>query len=272
MLNNLSEPEIKAKFEYKGTEILRLWRVNILFENISNKTIVGSGQLKNIINNNLTFYISPDFQVIDNKLIKSDFNHKLQIVGLDTIQISFGQWRSGEQLRYALYIRTDSIKAPSLEIFNQPPDRQIIDGDIIFTNKEDVKKKQLLTDSLGIPIKMVSYVLGIITYSIIILFILIMFVSNIGGFILRKSWYKKYFSSYTDHIKKTSKQDFIQHYIDNPQEYTDWKKFNGKEYPTEWGLDFNIIKTISFVAVEFFLLIITFAQIVILLDIIQLFP
>jgi hypothetical protein len=61
----------------------------------------------------------------------------------------------------------------------------------------------------------------------------------------------------------------INKYLKNPKEFKSWSKFTGPKYPAEWGLDFEITNSLSLVATEFLLLILTFAQIVVIIDLIQ---
>jgi len=271
--NSAKDPGIKANFEYKGTEIFRLWKLNITIKNTGQKTIVGSGQLKNISNNNLIFYIDTTYQIIDKKILKSDFNHTLNTIGFDTISISFGQWRSGEEIKYAIYLKSEKDMPPTFKIFNQPFDRQILDGDIVFINKEEVQNQKLITTVLGRPIRISVYILGLILLLLLILFLFGMIISNFVGYLMRVNWKNIYSESYYKFLTNTYKDKvFIDKMNEKPDLFTEWNKFSGKKYPSEWGFDFSITKFFSLISTEFFLLIITFVLIIISIDLVQLFP
>ena len=145
-----------------------------------------SGQLMNILSNNISFFISPEFQVIVKKMIKSDFNYTLKVINFDTLSVAFSQWRSGEKIQYSLYLKTESLEVPNLESFRQPLNRQIIDGDIIFKNLEEIKQTELKTDVLGITTIKISYVIVIIHFSLLLVMFFLIIISNILGLLKRK--------------------------------------------------------------------------------------
>lgn len=271
VFNNVVEPEIKAQFEYKGNKIDNLWKLNVVLKNVSDKTIIGDGQLKNIMSKDLLFFIKDGFQIIDKKLIISDFNHSLSIIGYDTIKLDFSQWRTGEKIEYSFYVTSDTLINPNIDMFYQPKDRQIVDGDIVFLNDIQVKEQVLISNKLGKPTKKFTYVLFIILASILTLAFFIIIISNPVGYVLRNNWNKKFLNKYNEHIIKNlpySKES----YLNKPENYYDWSKFKGEKYPNTWGLDFEVNKFINLCLIELLLLVLIFVQIVVIIDLIQLFP
>ncbi len=270
VFNSISEPEIKAQFEYKGKKISKLWRVNIILKNVSEKTIVGSGQLKNILSDNLIFLVKDEYQIIDKKLINSDFSHDLSVLSNDTIQLYFGQWRTNEIIEYSFYITTDkALKSPDIDIFYQPKDRQIIDGDINFLRSFQNKEKELITSKLGKPAKKVIYVFFLLITLISLIIFVVIAISNPISYIKRKIWRNKYLSDFNKHV---TQKTLSSHYINKPENYTNWGDFNGTKYPKTWGIDFEIIKPLSLISTTLFFIILSFSQVIIIIDLIQLFP
>ncbi|OFX55382.1 MAG: hypothetical protein A2046_02445 [Bacteroidetes bacterium GWA2_30_7] len=274
IFNNIKEPEIKAEFEYKGNKISKLWRLNVVFKNVSEKTIIGDGQLKNILFDKLVFYVKKEYQIIDKKMIKSDFNHTLSILSNDTLLLSFGQWRFAEQLEYSLYVTTELNTTPGIEIFYQPKDRQIIDGDINFVREIQTKEQELITNRLGLPIKKVVYVLFIaLSFAYLVVFLIII-VSNIIGYIRRTFWITKTLKKYNDYvsIKYIRNKDILEKYLNKPEVFYDWDDFKGNKYPNSWGLDFAHTKLIKLILTILILSILSFIYVILIFDLIQLFP
>lgn len=274
IFNNESEPEIKAQFEYKGNKISKLWKLNVLFKNVSEKTIIGNGQLKNIMFDNLIFFIKDSFQIIDKKMIKSEFNHTLSILGNDTIQLSFGQWRTEEKLEYSFYITTELNDKPGIEIFYQPKDRQIIDGDILFIRETQTNKKELITNKLGIPTKKVTYALFIIMISISFLVFIAIIISSPIGFAKRKRWIKQYLDKYNEHINEiySNNNNYLRKLLDKPENYTNWSSFKGEKYPKDLAFDLEINKFFSLLISMLAFVVLAFIQLIVVIDLIQLFP
>jgi len=273
VFNNVIEPEIKAEFEYKGENIDNLWKLNITLINVSDKTIIGNGQLKNIMYDNLEFYIIDGYHIIDKKLINQDFSHQLEHFDNDTIKLTFGQWRTLEKLEYSFYVTSEFKKFPDLKIFKLPKDRQIIDGDIEFVRKSETKEKHLITAILGGPSKKVIYVLFLILNFILFIVFIIILVSNPVSFVRKKIWKNKYYNIYLKFIKEQYSDDKTQKkYIDSPSKYTQWNNFKGNRYPKEWGFDFEITKMSNLFFVTLVFSVLVFVIGVMMIDIVQLFP
>lgn len=274
VFNNESEPEIKAQFEYKGNKITKLWKLNVLFKNVSEKTIIGNGQLKNIMFDNLVFFIKDSYQIIDKKMIKSEFNHNLSILGNDTIHLSFGQWRTEEKLEYSFYITTELNDKPGIEIFYQPKDRQIIDGDILFIRETPNNNKELVTNKLGIPTKKVIYALFLLMISISLLVIIGMIISTPVGYVKKKKWLKLYLNSYNEHVNDlySNNKKVLQQLFNKPESYANWSSFNGKKYPKDRIFDLEINNFFALLITMLVFGVLTFVELIVVIDLIQIFP
>jgi hypothetical protein len=270
VFNTTGEPEIEATFEYKGERINKLWKLNISIINATNKTIIGYGQTKNLMFNNLMFFVKNDFKIIDKKLIHSDFNHNLSIASNDTIILDFKQWRFRERLDYSFYLTTDSENVPDIAIFHQPEERQIIDGDISFLRKVEDSEKILITNSLGIPTKTVIYIIFILMCVVVLFFLVWITICNPIGHIQRYIWKKKYLLKYNDFIKQKGYDKLG--LLDNPQRFAKWNECDIPVYVEPWGPDFQMEKVISVIAITFVFAILSFVQVILIIDIIQFFP
>jgi hypothetical protein len=59
------EPDLKVKYQFKGIEIKNLWKYIIKFQNKSRKTIIASGNKKNILTDNIILNLKKEYIVLD---------------------------------------------------------------------------------------------------------------------------------------------------------------------------------------------------------------
>jgi hypothetical protein len=106
--NELSDPDLKATYSYKGDTINNLWKAVVEFENKSNETFVISEKYRNILEDTLKFQFEKDFQLIDKKLIFQDFPNKTHILKNGSeLGFTFKQWRPTEKIKFFFYIKTN---------------------------------------------------------------------------------------------------------------------------------------------------------------------
>ncbi|WP_299766301.1 hypothetical protein [uncultured Dokdonia sp.] len=249
------EPNFKVDYRYKGVEIQNLWKYSIQFKNNSDKTVIGRGAQKNILMDDFTLLLKKNYTVLDYKKVISDFNNNL-IVDSTNVKIAFEQWRPDEILEYSFYVKTGINIADTL-LFSQPNFRQIIDGDIIFTNQIPKPNKKETSGFIPKEIKLIgSIILSIIILILIIIFTIIVF---LFPFSLAKDikWKNKNLLEYNllvdNYFNSTQypNKDKIDLDIDkliyknNPSSMLIedfWEKFHGEKYPnTTVGI--NEVKT-----------------------------
>lgn len=275
---NISEPEIRADYFFKGEKIENLWKVVVSLTNISDKTIIGKGSQKNILPDSLTLLIKNNFLLIDKKKIMADFNHSLNIVNNNIIYLTFDQWRKSEKLIYCFYIQ--SLNNGKLEsgFIEQPDARQIIDGDITFKiYNQSGTQSSLLTDLLPLLAKRIGYIFGLLFILLVdVIFILVVFQAP-TSFYKKKNWYKRYYDSFKTFVNNKYKDKdqaiFISGLIKNPAQLNKkvWSEFEGKEYPDPF-LDFDVKKPFSFFMTEIVCIIFSLSLLILLMDLVQYFP
>jgi hypothetical protein len=226
------EPDLKVNYKFKGFEIKNLWKYTIQFQNKSRKTIIGNGNQKNILTDNLTLNLKQGYNVLEYKKIKSDFNSQLKIDSTK-VNIFFEQWRENETLEYSFYVKTD-ISKPDTLLLEQPKFRQIIDGDIVF-NQDNGKKRDRITEVIPQKFRLAGYVVSMIFLTLFIIILTIfLFLTPISFYKVRK-WKTENFEKYSIFIEKifadanTKKNRLLENPIHAPDEI--WEKFEGEKFP-----------------------------------------
>ena len=269
-----NEPEFTTKFQYKGQPINRLWKVNVQLVNTSEKTFVGKGKIQNTLVDTIEFFVKPGLQIIDKKNLKSDFEHWLGIKSNYTVQLTFAQWRKLESIEYSFYIKSDTIKLLPDEIFYQPNERQLLDGEIRFIKSENHSERLLFTDFIPKQIKKSIYIIILIFLGLMIIVFFGFLIVNPIGFSKRKSWMRKYYESYKLYIdeKFPKNKELIERFKYNPENNRDWARFPYPKYPDDLTFDFGNKDSWSFLFAMLFSLLFLFSMIIIFVDLFQLIP
>jgi hypothetical protein len=272
-------PELNTKYFYKSQPIEQLWKVTLTFDNLSNKTIIGTGTQKNIIYDTLILCVPPGIKLIDKKLKRADFNHNLSISG-NKLKISFEQWRKNEILEYNFYVIKDPISTSEKiqSIISLPKFRQIIDGDIIISQNPQKSQQKLVTQNFPDSVRDASYIITIIILGIAIFLLLFLIPTSISGFVVRKKWFKKFGSSFKTFLI-SSKDTLFSTYHSTETIYKDptklsssaWDKFEGKKYPN-LTTDFQLDNTLAFLFFQILFFFCLFSCTIVIIDLFQYFP
>lgn len=231
------EPNLKVNYQFKGLEIKNLWKYNIQFQNKSKKTIIGSGNQKNILTDNLSLILKQGYEILDYKELKSDFNSSLRVDSTD-VKIYFEQWRKNEILEYSFYVKTNKINPDSL-LLKQPKFRQIIDGDISFNLQDNGVDKYKITRVFPDKIRQASFILIMIFLGLFILISVFLIVFIPLVFVRVKNWKNKNWDNYKSIIEKVFSDDIEKRekLLEDPNYAPEffWEKFDGNRYPSISG-------------------------------------
>jgi len=112
-------PKVKdliVEFKYNDSIIKNLWRVKYFVKNTGTKTIIGEGNLKNIIPSNIPLKfknISKTFS-----LYITGNNFPIKIINQKSGQyfLEFKQWKKNEYFEIEGLVETTNNKAPEIEI------------------------------------------------------------------------------------------------------------------------------------------------------------
>ncbi len=228
-----NEPDLTVKYEFKGLEIKNLWKYNIEIQNKSRKTLIGNGNQKNILSDNLLFELYGGYSILDYKKIKSDFNSNL-IVDSTSVKIFFEQWRENEIFEYSFYVKTNLSK-PDTIILMQPEYRQIVDGDILFNQFDTNNSKDRITQFIPQKFRLAGYVVSMIFLGLFIVMLTIFTIMTPASYYKISKWKTRNYEKYSDLIKQDfqdnqSKQKL---YLKRPKDAPNliWEKFEGEKYP-----------------------------------------
>ena len=165
-LTNIPSMEgLSAVYKYKNDSINSLWKLHYIISNVGDKTIIGRGNSKNIINENLQLSLCKDFKILECKTSKTPFEI---IKNKNELIISFLQWRKEENLELILYAEElNKGKVPTLKI----NDREILDGEVVYTSlQENTKGKAPLITYIPSPYKYIIIFIGLIVFGMLVLF------------------------------------------------------------------------------------------------------
>lgn len=268
-----TEPELKVQYQYKGAQINNLWKYNVRFINISNKTLVGVSNQKNILTDFLSFKENAGLEILDYKNVSNQFNHKLYQDSTG-IKIYFEQWRPNEYLDYVFYVKAAGNN-PNPILFGQPNFRQIVDGDITFGIEQKNAEVKRITQIIPTQGRQATYIISLIfTGLFIIVFTIFVFLTPFSYYKANK-WYKKNHIDFIQFIKETfpDKIDIQGKYILKPKDLPKhlWQKFKGEKFP-DLSVDLDLNKFYQFVITITIFMIIDLSLIVTFTDLIYYFP
>lgn len=252
-LTNL--PKIKnlqSSFYYKDSLITNLWKLNVSVENIGDKTIVGKGQNKNIIDDNLTLKINDGFKLIDFSINKSDIPYEIKNK-LNEVDLNFMQWRTNEKIYITIYAEQINNKSEHLKLLLN--EREIIDG-IVTTRKlnQQILKEKRLIDFLPAPLPIISFWVGVIIYGLILLILPFGLFTEINKVYSFSKWKKQWKVTYDEKINGlVSEGTLHKHFKPQDLPLTVWEnaKIPRPDVPTN-----SIYTTVLTIIVIFILIVI----------------
>lgn len=165
LTKSTSTDDLRVQYFYKDTiPVQNLWQIQYVIRNIGDATLVGIGDHKQLLSENLPLYIENEERVYSITITQS--NNEASLVNN---QICFKQWRSGEFVELVAVV--ESKKKPQLVI----NDRDIKDSKIIYHKytpeviNENAKIIDHLPNWLVHTIKIIYFILGgILTLGVII--------------------------------------------------------------------------------------------------------
>ena len=229
---------LKASYKYNGNDVHSLWRIHYIIKNTGNEIIIGEGNKKNIIKNNLTFSFGNGFKILEldkkSKVAGSPFS---LLVADNKVNVSFLQWKPQESFELIVYSeQVGKGIFPTIKT----NEREIINGKVEYTNLNNVNKKYTLYSKLPSYIKNILYWASIIVYGLIILLIPIVWLGEVKNKIKFNSWEKANLPFYNEWVDALIESDELAIYH-SPKELPKhiWDSFE-KEKPASFpDNDFN---------------------------------
>jgi hypothetical protein len=129
---------LKATFHYKGDTVNSLWRLHCLIGNVGNETIIGEGDKKALIKDNVKFFLDANFKILE---IENKNNENLFSISAkdNFINVSFLQWKPKENFELVLYVEQLSKgEEPTLKT----NEREIINCEVKHTTVLDYREER----------------------------------------------------------------------------------------------------------------------------------
>ncbi|GGK27742.1 hypothetical protein GCM10007962_22500 [Yeosuana aromativorans] len=223
-LTNLPKVEyLKSNFYYKDSLITNLWKLNAIVRNIGSKTIIGKGDNKNIIDNNLTFRLNNGFKLIDFNITQNDFPYNIR-KDENIVSFDFVQWRENEKVDITIYAEQVSKESNELKIILN--EREIIDGHVNYRKlSQEEDKNKIIADFLPKPIRNVLYWVGIVFYGLIILILPFGLYTELNKYFAYKKWKKNWQTSFNEKMSEFLANGTIdKHMTTSEVPYRIWEK------------------------------------------------
>jgi hypothetical protein len=157
-------PDLSATFSYKGQLVDRLWKVTLNLVNSGDKTLVGEGNQKTLIADDVTFAFPAGSNLLDLIVIRQDFPASL-VQKHNAMSLKFTQWRKSEALAVSCFVATSSENKPPRPFAEG---RSIIDGDIVVRDVSGpiANPKRGILDYLPTPIATPTRAVGSLSAAI----------------------------------------------------------------------------------------------------------
>ncbi len=166
---------LRGSFTYADEEVTHLWKLRIQFVNSGDKTIIGTGNQANILDEGLNFVFPDDTRVLRIEEEASTFQSTIVQPKPNHVQIQFSQWRPSEYTIISFYVASDEpLDADPLPTI--PIIRGIVDGDVLVQDlTEEIPRERIsmidrLPEALITPGKIIGGIyagLGVIILIIV---------------------------------------------------------------------------------------------------------
>jgi hypothetical protein len=187
---------LKANYLYKNDTVNSLWKLHYLVSNVGDEIIIGQGNKKNIIKDNLKFNINDGFRILEvNNEKNPDFNIYLKS---NQILLDFLQWKPQENIELIIY--TEQIKENILPSFTTN-EREIINGKVSYTELLDnLVKKESLFKKLPKTLQSILWWFGIVFFGLLFILMPIVWFSELVKLFKYKKWKKTDYFMYEEWV------------------------------------------------------------------------
>lgn len=201
--------ELKAIYIFKKDTVKSLWKFHYIISNIGDEIIIGEGNNKNIIKEDLKFTFNKGFKIIDYKLDKKDFPFDINYND-KRFEIKFLQWRPTEKFEIILYVeQLDKQKTPILTL----NDREILNGEIVYSNiYKVIEKKESLFDKLPKSFQTILWWFGVSFFGLFVVLMPVVIIAEIPKIYKFKKWLNNEKWMYDEWVNELIKQNKILEY------------------------------------------------------------
>lgn len=155
---------LNVEYKYKDSTIKNLWKIKYFVKNIGPKTIVGEGNLKNIVTDNIPLKSSNLIKVFSLKAIGNNFPVEIIQTKQNQFSLSCKQWRENEYFEIVGLVETYNNSKPKITI----DERDIVDSKVNYSIYElDTKDKDRKLIELC-PLGLVNFIKWFLVVLIIV--------------------------------------------------------------------------------------------------------
>lgn len=214
---------LKALYTFKKDTVKSLWKLHYFINNSGDEILIGEGNKKNIIRNGVNFSISNNFRIIEFKVNKKNFPFQTK-QNNNTINISFLQWKPGENLDLVIYAeQLNNVQNPVLKI----NEREIINGEVRYSSiYKEIEKKESIYEYLPKPIQNVFWWFSIISFGLVFIICPIGFLIELTKLVRFKKWKKELLWMYDEWVHTLVNDGKLDSYK-RPEDlsYTHWLNY-----------------------------------------------
>ncbi len=201
-------PNLEVQYYYKEQRVDHLWDVSIRIINTGNKTVIGKGLQKTIINDAIFLDFTEGSTILKMDILENDPLISIASVNDNKVKLSFDQWREDEDVLIDLYLRTsiDTLESMLPHISR----RDLINGEVkILDVRSEVTARSMIEQFPAVirsTIKVLAIIWGFISVIVIAAFPFGVISSVISAIRLR-SWKQKNMEKFTIFIDANNQID-----------------------------------------------------------------
>lgn len=220
-------PKLKSSFTYDDRAVSDFWRLRMLLLNDGESTIIGDGVQKNIVKDAVIFSLNGDFEILGIEVENSNFSNKVNLLSPTQFEITFLQWRKGEELGLRIYLENKSKNDEKPQFYLS--ERPIIDGDITVLDNStiSVRLKKPIIDYTHPLVATSSRAITSTVTAIILLTCIIGFFAFIHEVKAFSKWRSRHLSKLIEKIQNAelddeTKESYLKNLEEIPKEF--WKE------------------------------------------------
>lgn len=189
---------LKANYLYKNDTVNSLLKLHYLVSNVGDEIIIGQGNRKNIIKDNLKFNINDGFKILEiNNEKNPNFNIKLDS---NRVILDFLQWKPQENVELIIY--TEQIKENISPSFTTN-EREIINGKVSYSQLLDsAVKKEALFKKLPKALQSILWWFGIVFFGLLFILMPIVWFSELVKLLKYKKWKRTNYWMYEEWVNE----------------------------------------------------------------------